>query len=206
MPHYMKPQFKPLTCALLLAGGLSLGAQSNSPSMTAASPANITNAVQTTNLTVQAVKDRDTEDSDRAEKPSHHKIKIMKPDSFMESLVPLAPFVMVPVIIIIIAYARYRRHKLMNETIREMVAKGVPVTPELVNSLKSKRDTSQAGTPSFRRRNDLRSGLILIAVGAGLLMIAGKVGWLVAFIGAAFLVCALIDGRSNGGPTQPPQA
>src|SRR5471032_40060 len=57
-------------------------------------------------------------------------------------IVPLAGMFIgfaIPVtIIIIIAYASHRRHKMANETLRAMIEKGLPITPELVASLKSK--------------------------------------------------------------------
>jgi hypothetical protein len=39
--------------------------------------------------------------------------------------------------------------------------------------------------------------LVLVAVGAGLLMIVGKVGWILVFIGAARLIFWLVEDRNR---------
>ena len=120
-------------------------------------------------------------------------------------LVPLAPFAMVVAIIGILAYSRFRRHKMANETLRAMIEKGMPITPELVDSLKSKRSLGANYQGGQRPRNDIRLGLILVAVGAGVVMLAGKPGWIVLFIGVAYLAVGLFErNNSNNQPPQPP--
>ena len=102
---------------------------------------------------------------------------------------------MVPITIVsIISYSRHRRFKMQHETMRAMIEKGVPIPPELLT--KPNQDSPSQDRPA-RVRNDLRGGLILVGVGAGLLMLAGKVGWILVFIGAARLVVWLIEDRKN---------
>ena len=91
---------------------------------------------------------------------------------------------------------RHRRLKMQHEMMRTMIDKGLPIPPEMLN-----RQNEDAAPPKLdgtrRVRNDLRGGLILVGVGAGLLMIAGKVGWILVFIGAARLVVWLIEDRNH---------
>ena len=143
----------------------------------------------------------------------HHKTKRFS-ESFGEEselpglkglgiLIPLAPFVMVVAIIGVVFYFKHRRNQMMNETLRSMIEKGMPITPELVESLKTKRPVPTDFLFGSRPRNDIRLGLILVGVGAGVVMLAGKPGWIVLFIGVAYLAVGLFD-RNNSG-NQPPQ-
>jgi len=102
---------------------------------------------------------------------------------------------MVPIAIVgMVFYFRHRRLKMHHETMRAMIEKGMPVPPEMVAAA---RGDLLVGSGDVRPgRNDFRGGLILVAIGAGLLMIAGKVGWILVFIGAARLVVWLIDERN----------
>jgi hypothetical protein len=102
---------------------------------------------------------------------------------------------LVPISIVsIVAYSRHRRFKMQHETMRAMIEKGLPIPPELLT--KPNQDNPSQDHPG-RVRNDLRGGLILVAVGAGLYMLAGKVGWILVFIGAARLVVWIIDDRKK---------
>ena len=102
---------------------------------------------------------------------------------------------LVPITIVgIVSYSRHRRLKMQHETMRAMIEKGMPIPPELLT--KPNQDSPSQDRPA-RVRNDLRGGLILVAVGAGLYMIAGRVGWILVFIGAARLVLWLIEDRKN---------
>jgi Domain of unknown function (DUF6249) len=101
---------------------------------------------------------------------------------------------MIPMVIVaIVFYARHRRLKMHHETIRAMIEKGIPIPPEMAAGTRS--DLVLGNTDPRPARGDFRSGLILVAVGAGLLMIAGKVGWILVFIGAARLVFWLVEDR-----------
>ncbi len=115
--------------------------------------------------------------------------------------------VAVPVGIVAIVLAfRHRRQKLAHETMRLMIEKGLPVPPELINP----------PPPVRPPKNDLRRGLIWLAVGIGLTVLLRKTfedsglwasGLIPAFIGAAYLLCWLIGlvrerregGRERGG-------
>jgi hypothetical protein len=77
-----------------------------------------------------------------------------------------------------------RRSKRWHETLRAMIDKGVPITPEL---LAHSRDP----------RNDLRSGLILVGMGTGLIVLGGKVGLILLFIGVALLIVWLVEKRNK---------
>ncbi|MFM2295763.1 MAG: hypothetical protein RLZZ350_2176 [Verrucomicrobiota bacterium] len=100
---------------------------------------------------------------------------------------------MVVAIIAIIAFTRHRRHKMANETLRAMIEKGMPITPEVIDSLKAKRSWQGGSNSGYRQqRNDTRSGIILTGIGAGLVMLCGKPGWIVLFLGVAFLVIGLL--------------
>jgi len=64
-------------------------------------------------------------------------------------------------------YFRHRRNKMLHETLRAMIDKGVPIPPELLGA-------PQENLPPRIRsgvRNDFLIGLILIAVGLGLSML-----------------------------------
>jgi hypothetical protein len=101
-------------------------------------------------------------------------------------------------IVAIIFYSRHRRLKMHHETIRAMVEKGLPIPPELVAAVRSQTvivDNWAGPEGVVSARRDFRAGLILVGVGAGLLMVAGKVGWILVFIGAARLVFWLVEGR-----------
>ena len=101
----------------------------------------------------------------------------------------------VPIAIVaIVFYARHRRLKMHHETIRAMIEKGMPIPPEMVAGTRS--DLLLGNSDPRPARGDFRGGLILVAVGSALLMIAGKVGWILVFIGAARLVIWLVEDRN----------
>lgn len=91
-------------------------------------------------------------------------------------------------IVAIVFYTINRRNKMTHETLRTMIDKGVPLTPEMIAAVKPFQGTSE------RSRRDLRSGVILAAVGMGLVMFVGRPGYIVLFLGAAFL---LLSGRRS---------
>jgi hypothetical protein len=116
----------------------------------------------------------------------------------------IVPIVAIPVvfgsgvtIVAIVLNFNHRRNKMLHETLRAMIDKGMPITPELMADLKTKETKTQP-------RNDFRSGLILTGVGIGLVMFIGKVGWIVLFIGLAFLIASLVEKR-NKNDEQPPK-
>jgi hypothetical protein len=117
--------------------------------------------------------------------------------SFTEAVIAivaiLSPFVFCIVLGALFFYFRFRRQRILHETLRAMIDKGVPIPPELITG------------PGVRRRtkSDLRSGLIMLAFGAGLLLLlhssggAGRIGWIPILIGVAFLVTWFIEKKDN---------
>ncbi|MDQ6630331.1 MAG: DUF6249 domain-containing protein [Verrucomicrobiota bacterium] len=102
-----------------------------------------------------------------------------------------------PVVIVgLSAYFRSRKDKMLHETLRQMIEKGVPIPPELLKPSESIRKD--------RPRSDLRSGLVLIAVGIGLMMMLSAqhkgVGSIPLLIGVAFLIVWKIE---QNKPAQP---
>jgi hypothetical protein len=138
------------------------------------------------------------------------------PLDFGKTLVALAPFVFVLCILVIIFYFRYRRNKMANEILRAMIEKGIPITPELVDSLKNKQSGAFRQTPfaegfPFPKRSRHRCllpGLILAGIGMALLFSNGHHstgGWIVLFIGIAFLIVWLVERNDqNNSPPNPP--
>ena len=128
----------------------------------------------------------------------------------MALLVPLAPFIMIVAIIAIVFYFKHRRHKLAHETLRAMIEKGMPVTPELVAQLNSKYPVSADGRAMDvrgRRPRGLLPALILTGIGTAFLISDhghSKGGWIVLFIGIAFLIVWYVE-RSNQNNVQPPR-
>lgn len=101
----------------------------------------------------------------------------------------------VPIAIVaIVFYSRHRRLKMHHETIRAMIEKGMPIPPEMAAGTRG--DLLLGNSDPRPARGDFRSGLILVAVGAALLMIVGKVGWILVFIGAARLIFWLVEDRN----------
>ena len=85
--------------------------------------------------------------------------------------------------------------RMRHETIRQMVDKGVPITPEVLQELKSRL---RSGTrSSYDRHGYLFWGVILLAVGIGVLMVSGKAGWIVLLIGVAELILWAVDQASQ---------
>ena len=93
---------------------------------------------------------------------------------------------------------RTKRDRQMQETVRLMVEKGTPVTPEIITALKSKA-TSRPGVDPY---GYLARALILVAVGSGLLVAyymygcgfaMVEAGWIVLLIGVANLILWIAD-------------
>jgi Domain of unknown function (DUF6249) len=105
----------------------------------------------------------------------------------------VAPFLFVFLIIAASLFARYRRNRMLHETLRVMIEKGVPIPPELI--------MPQGARVRLRTVSDLRNGLILLAIGAGLILVShgmwSGTGLIVVFIGTAFLVTWFVERREN---------
>jgi hypothetical protein len=106
-------------------------------------------------------------------------------------------------IMAMIIFARHRRHQMANETLRAMIEKGLPITPELVESLKSRRPRAEKDKSPHK---DLKTGLILTGVGFGVVIMSGRPGWIVLFLGLAFLLIGLLSlGKTNKSNDQTPR-
>jgi len=145
------------------------------------------------------------------------------PMGFGKTLIALAgimfPAVVIfalPVTIVGIAfYSQHRRNKMLHETIRSMVEKGMPVSPELLAGLGGKHfdvDPScrqspgnpfDQGFPARERARNrhLLPGLVLTGIGLALIGVhpshSGTGGWIIFFIGLAFLIVWLVDRADN---------
>ena len=116
-------------------------------------------------------------------------------------LIPIVAIVMgcsIPIITVaLVFYYRYRKNKMLHETVRAMVDKGVPIPPEMFKT---------GDNAPRRTRNDLRTGLILIGIGSGLLfMHSSGAGFIVLFLGAAFLIASFLE-KKNQNDEQPPKS
>ncbi len=105
-------------------------------------------------------------------------------------LVPLSLFAMIAAIVIAPRYFRSRDRQRLHETLRLAYEKGQPVPPELIEALQpstrdpvTRAEVLQQAQPRARAERDLRSGVIWLAVGLGL------VG-----VGAAFYAGLYNDG------------
>ena len=125
---------------------------------------------------------------------------------FLGPLLPIiaviAPFATFVGVIALFVFLRHRRNRMMHETLRTMVEKGVPIPPELLRG-GGAFPAGSYGAPHPQR--DLRSGLVLVALGAGLWMMAGKIGLIPVFIGAALLIVWLVGLLTNKGKNSPAQ-
>jgi hypothetical protein len=120
-------------------------------------------------------------------------------------MIPIIAIVMgccVPIAIVGLSlYFRHRKNQMLHETVRTMVEKGVPVPPEMFNQ--TERELKE--TDYFKRpRNDLRSGVMLTCMGIGIVLFIGKPGWIILFLGVAFLVVAAFE-KKNKSDDQPPK-
>jgi len=116
----------------------------------------------------------------------------------------LSTFGMPIFIIAIVFYFKHRRNKMAHDTIRAMIDKGMPITPELVRELEHKNPQSTWGWSQGGR---LLPGLVLTGVGAALLLNGGSQNrghWIVLFIGLAFLIVWAVE-RKGSTNTQLPK-
>lgn len=112
-----------------------------------------------------------------------------------------------PVIIVgMFFYFRHRKNKMLHDTVRLLVEKGVPIPPELFTQTDPSRSptTGILSLASTNRRhpNDFRNGLILMGCGAGLTALVGKAGLIAFFIGLAMIIAAFFNRRET---TTPPE-
>ena len=107
-----------------------------------------------------------------------------------------------PVVIFIVFRSIQQRHQLWHETARIALEKGQPLPP-------MPADVAPPPPTEDKPANDIRTGLILIATGAGLFLFLnalvgrglGLVGAIPGFIGVALLLFGLLNAATKrGGP------
>lgn len=124
----------------------------------------------------------------------------------MQDLVPLfavlAPFTMVVLIIVLPALYRSRERREMQQTVRHALDKGQSLPPELVEAI-ARSSTKKPATA----HTDLRTGVIWLAVAAGVATFGWAVGYaeseavspllgiasIPGFIGLAFVVLSFFN-------------
>ena len=124
----------------------------------------------------------------------------------MEDLIPLvavlAPFTMVVLIIVLPAMFRSRERQEMQQTVRHAIDKGQELPPELVEAIAK----SSAKRPATAH-TDLRTGVIWLAVAAGLATFGWAIGYqadeavgpifgiaaIPGFIGLAFILLSFFN-------------
>ncbi len=125
-------------------------------------------------------------------------------DGIAEILVPISGTAMIVAIIVgpiwIVSFFRSRERQRLHETLRVMVEKGQPVSAELLETLNSR-------VKPRKPANDLRRGVMLVAVGLGLAGIGLALGLtgdgdavgplcgiaaFLAFIGLGYVVLGIV--------------
>jgi Domain of unknown function (DUF6249) len=121
-------------------------------------------------------------------------------------LIPIAGIVLAGVIVVSGMYFHNRRREMWHETARIALEKGQPVPPLDPADREDEHEDARRGPT----HHDIRGGMILIAVGAGLWLMFGSlaeklrfIGAIPAFIGVALLLYALL--AKIFGPKNPPQ-
>lgn len=130
---------------------------------------------------------------------------------FGTTLKHLAPFavplmaLLIPIIAIIMnGLVRIKRNRYLHETIRLMTEKGLPIPPELISAVVGdSRQQPKTWSPAAQ----LRSGIINIAIGLGLMLLFQEmhpeenwlwaVGMIPFMIGVGFLLIWWIESRKK---------
>ena len=91
-------------------------------------------------------------------------------------LVPIAFFAMIAAIVVLPRYFRARSKQQLMETLQAAYEKGQAVPPELIASLSAEPRLAPR-TAAERAHNDIRGGIITLAVALGLVMF----GWALSY-------------------------
>jgi hypothetical protein len=124
----------------------------------------------------------------------------------ISSLIPIFGM-LIPIVAIISGVIQSRHEKSERyETIRTLARAGQPIPPELLRGLRKGQDQDpddqQPQTNSRRMSNSLKSGIILISVGAGIACslylfdpsgLSWGAGLIPLFLGVGFIVIYLIE-------------
>jgi Domain of unknown function (DUF6249) len=100
-----------------------------------------------------------------------------------ELLVPLSPFIMVIALVWLGAWSRAKSNAAIQKTVQKAIEKGVDLTPETIKAL---------GVQEPKPGNDLRTGLILIAVALGLITL----GFGIAIAGEETMIIYIMTGSA----------
>ncbi len=117
----------------------------------------------------------------------------------------ISPFILPIAIVAVVFFFKYRRNRLEHETVRLMIEKGAPVTPEIIAALKGRDNRDKDGGRTGGKTGLLLAGLILAGIGIGVIAVAGKPGLIVMFIGVAFLIVWFVEGRKQNDQQPPKQ-
>lgn len=183
-----------------------LRAQTNAPAENGTnSPVAVTNSAPASNSIAMT--------ETKAQKPSSESSPVRIGNTGVHNgdiHISLAPFITFIVIVAIFSYSNHRRNKMMHETMRAMIEKGVPITPELLAHLQD-RPSGFSNQLGRSRQRHLLPGLIMTGIGAALLITNlgrnsgdGKIGCMALFIGVAFLIVWFVERRDKNGD-QPPK-
>lgn len=105
-----------------------------------------------------------------------------------EILIPIAFFAMVAAIVLGPRYFRSRDRQRLLDTLRTAYDRGQPVPPEIIESLHFDERSKPVSSPD----RDLRSGIVLVAVGVAFVVLAATIdyvegdeeAWILAAVGA----------------------
>ncbi len=105
-----------------------------------------------------------------------------------EILIPIAFFAMIAAIVLGPRYFRSRDRQRLLDTLRTAYDRGQPVPPEIIESLHFDERSKPAGSPD----RDLRSGIVLVAVGLAFVVLGATIyhvegdedAWIIAAAGA----------------------
>jgi hypothetical protein len=112
-------------------------------------------------------------------------------------IIPVAAITLGGVIAVFGMYFHHQQKKMLHDTARLALERGQPIPPELVSELS---DTARSKPDDWNNpRNDIRSGVILLAVGIGLYLFFDTmglhnlrfVGAIPGFIGIALLLLGI---------------
>jgi hypothetical protein len=195
----MKNTIKPLLAGLLLfIPAACLRAQTNVESASSNSVAPAVASMNATPALVSAVP---------VNTPPSSVTHVQSSDVF-----PILASFGMPVLVVGMAFFfKYRKDRLAHETLRAMIEKGMPITPELIAQLGRKQ--SDTSTQPNQSRH-LLPGLVMVAVGVALLIsnhagggipgLPGAGGWIILFVGVALLIVWFVE-KNNKNDAQPPR-
>lgn len=123
----------------------------------------------------------------------------------MEGLVPIAFFAFLGAIILVPRWFKNKERQELQATLRAAIERGQPLPPEVIDSIT--RDAPAPRTRAARSRNDLRTGVVWLAVALGVAAFGYVLGFesieayhaflglacIPGFIGLALIALGLVD-------------